>query len=471
MKAFRSTGILFLLVAALAAYTFYEYRNAEKDADLDLGEVAAFEMKREDIGSIKLVLKGIEIDLVKNGDQWQMQKPVQDWAENASVDGFLLSLLSQKLKAPHGDEEQKNIEWSTFGLEAAPATIEISGKGKTERLQVSEKTAYDGSYFARRGDQLFLGDPAFNQIMARSPASFRSRKLWREPETTQIESVRVELATDGMRPTAFQIKKSGDTWALEPKPGFDTDAEKLAAWIERVKDLMPNDFIQESVSEADKKTFLLSKPSLKVDMKLKRADGQEAHWSVLLGQDKGEDVYLTTGQASTVYKTSKSGLAQLRVNEAFFRNGNKPFAVDVEKAREVEIVTDRWHHTFVKEESSWSLKDELKDLEFDQDKLVGLMQNIRSLEATEFFPPAKSAKTRTRVKIRDAQGAEIFALAWGDEFRPEKPWNQGFKYEFVKTSLEKDILGVQKEKLDRLIDEGIVKKKVEAKSSTKPETK
>ena len=75
------------------------------------------------------------------------------------------------------------------------------------------------------------------------------------------------------------------------------------------------------------------------------------------------------------------------------------------------------------------------------------------------------------MKIRDAQGQEIFVLAVGGEFNPEKPWNQGFKYKFVKTNLSKELLGVQKEKLDRLIDEGILKKKSEAKPSTQPESK
>lgn len=469
MKGFRATGILFVLVGALAAYTFYEFKHAGEDAAAERGEVPAFTLKREEVESFKLTLHGTEIELRRDGDAWKMLKPVEDLAENATVDGFLLSTLGEKLKSLQSGDEAKNVKWTDYGLEPAPNQLEFSGKGRSEGLKLSGKTAYDGSYYVRKGDQLLLGASSVGQIATRSPGSFRSRKLWREPEGTTVESV-VILSTAPTRATYKAVQVDGK-WGIEPKPPFVIDSDRVSAWVQQWKDLMPNDFASDTLDEASKREFLLLKPSVYAALTLKRPDGSTLPWEVTIGQDKGEDVYLFTNQRTTIYKYSKAGLASLRVPVDYFRDGKKPFQFDVEQAHEVEVNSGKGRYTFVKSDSAWKIKGDATDLELDQDKLIRLFQNARLLEAAEYAPSVKATKLTPRFIVRNAKGVEIFSLSWGDETQPLKSWNQGLKYRWVRTNLEKEFMGLPKEKLDMLIDPDIVKKKLEAKPDTKPEKK
>lgn len=469
MKGFRSTGILFVLVALLAGYTFYEFKHADEDAASERGEVPAFSLKRENVEKIKLTHQEVEIELRKDGDSWKMIKPVEDLAESSMVDGFMISTLPEKLKSFRSADDGKEIKWAEYGLDPAPTQVEFSGKGKSETLKVSGKTAYDGSYYVRKGDELLLGSSPLSQLSTRQPSSFRSRKLWREPETTSVESIAVSLNENSK--LSYKLIKEGGKWAMDPKPPFALDNAKIEAWVQRVKDLMPNDFASEVMDEPKKREFLLLKPSFQAVLSLKRADGSSGSWQFTAGQDKAEDVYAYTHQRPTIYKFSKQGLAPVRVSADYFRDGKKPFQFDVEKAHEVEIHGDKWHHTLVKADATWKIKGDPKDLELSQDKLIQLFQNVHSLEASEFATTVNGAKLVPRLIIRDGKGGEIFSLAWGEETIPLKPWDQGMKFRWVKTNLEKELMGLPKEKLDMLLSPDIVKKKVEAKTDTKPEKK
>jgi hypothetical protein len=476
MKGFRSTGVLFVLVAALAGYTYYEFKHADEHAAVERGEMAAFRLKRDEIDTVKLTLQGVEIDLHKENDLWKMRKPVEDLAESSVIEGFLISTLGEKLKSFQSVEEARQVNWADYGLDPAPTLLELAGKGKSETLKVSGKAAYDGSFYVRQGDQLLLGSASLSQLASKQPGGFRSRKLWREADTTSVESVSIALSLDHAKGD-YRVVHAGDKWTLEPKPAFAIDMTKIETWVGRWKDLMPNDFAAETLDETQKKEFLLVKPSLRAALNLKRADGTVVPWEFTAGQDKGEDVYAYTNQRSSIYKFAKSGLASLRVPAEYFRDGKNPFQFDVEKAHEVEIHGDKWRYIFVKGDAVWKIKGESKDQELDQDKLVQLFQNIRGLEAAEFSPAARNTKLSPRLIVRDGKGLEIFSLAWGEETHPVKPWNQGLKHRWVRTSLEKEFMSLPKEKLDMLISQDLVKKKdamkekLDVKPATEPKKK
>lgn len=469
MKPFRSTGLLFLFVAVLVGYTFYEFKNEDRDAALARGEANAFDFKREDIQSIKAKLKGGDIELVRRGDVWQMVKPVDDLGESTLIEGFLVSLLAQKLKDFQNPSESQNVKMADYGLENPPVQIELATKDRRESLFVSDKTAFDGSYYVKKDDRVLLGNAAFDQIGTRAPFSFRSRKLWREPEATEIQKVSVELAVDNKK-TRFNLVKKDKSWSIDPKPEFVIDDERIKDWLDQLKSILPNEFAKENVDEPSKKQYQLNDPSLIVVMDFKRPDGTTGQWTLTVGQDQADKVYLFTSDRPTIYETAKETLAKLRVTPAYFHDGRKPFKVNLEQAKEIDIRTDKWKHVFVKDGQKWSLKGDDKDVEFDENKLVELTQSIYGLDAQEFLP-GKTEKTEPRFIVRDGKGSEIFRLGWGNEYEPIQAWNKGTKFRYVQSSLSKDIMGLPKEKLDQLIDAGIVKKKSDKKTATELETK
>ncbi|MBX3023195.1 MAG: DUF4340 domain-containing protein [Bdellovibrionales bacterium] len=462
MKGFRATWAMSALVVVLAGYTYYEYRNASRDLDRAQGERQAFTLKREDINEIRLSSKGESTLLRKEGDDWKVIEPVADLAEGTAIEGFLFQTLPIKLKTFRGEEDGPP-NFAEYGLEIPDSSIELATKDAREKLDVSAKHAFDGSFYVRSNGEALLGDAGLAQIVGRPPSNFRSRRLWRNDEAA-VE--RVDVSFDGGR-DKYTLQMTNGKWDLEPKSAFQVDSEKVEKWIEKVQNLLPNDFEKEGLTAEEKSKYLLAKPATVVTFKYKGKDGKLAEWQMTLGQDRAEDVFVYTDQRPTIYKTSKVSTAGIKVPPQFFREGKAPFQFDVEKAREVRVTVAKESHLFKKTDKGWELAEGAsKDLELDQEKLVQLFQNVRNLEAQEFVPGA-TVKAAPQVEIHGDGGQVLLALAWGDQYKAKSPWNGASTFRFVKTNLGKEVMGMAADKLDKLVDAHLLVNK----SSSTPEKK
>ncbi len=464
MSAFRNTAITAAVVAVLAAYTFYEYKNSDDSINTAQGERRIFHLLRDDLSEINLKNSEGEIQIVRDGDGWKMTKPVEDQADSSAVEGLLYTLLSQKGRTFQADDESKKTDWAEFGLQPAGSTIEIRGKGKTEKLEISSKNAFDGSYYVRLGDDLLLGDRGLSHLVSREPKSLRSRKIYRGPEDFKKVSVKLDYEGDS---ASFEVAKDNDKWAITPKPSFELDQEKIEGWVDKIKSFTASEVVADEMKDEDKNQWLLRKPSLvlKVD-----------DWEITLGQDKDEDVYIFTNKRPTVYRMARNLVGTLRAPVRYFRDGKAPFRFDLELARSVEINTDKLKQTFVKQDVGWKLKEESAEKELDADKLISLMQSLSSLEAREFLPAKTSGAklpAQPQVQIKDADGKVIFALQWGAEYKGKEKYNKDQTFRFTKALNTSELMGVSKDRLDRLIDSDLVraKPKAENKTASTSETK
>lgn len=456
MKHFRSTWILFAVVALLAGYTYYEYRHASEDLEFSKGEMPAFGLKREDVDKISLTVRGAAIELQKKGNEWLLVKPVEDFAESAVVDGFLFSAVTQKFKTFRSDDDGKGqaINWAEFGLDSPAITLELTAKGKAESLAFGSKNAFDGSYYVRKGNDVYLGDKSLAQVVDRQPFAFRSRKIWRDEDVT-LESVIVDNGKE-----KFAFKKNDGKWAMDPAPAYAIDSSRMEDWLNRVQDLVPTEFVKEGVEDVDKANYLLKKPALTVQVSYKKKDGKDGKWTLTLGQEKATEVFLYTDQRPTIYKATKAATEKLLVSKDYFRDGHAPFQFNVEQARVIRIHTPALNHEFKKVDSGWALSDKSSaELELNQDKLVQLLQSLRTLDAREFLANGPGIKGEPQIQILGEDQKPIFTLAWSDEYKSKLPWNVGVALRYAKSNLSKEIVALPKDKIERLIDSGMVKKK------------
>lgn len=201
---------------------------------------------------------------------------------------------------------------------------------------------------------------------------------------------------------------------------------------------------------------------MRLTLNYKKADGSLADWVLTAGQDKDEDVYLYTNVKSTVYKIARATLNSVRVPEEYFRDGKKPFRFPLEQAREIELHQGKFNPTVKKADSSWKLEGVAADkFELDMNKLTTLLQNLNGLEAQEYMPAraAKNIKADQRVVVRGEGGQTLLDLSWGDEFKSKLPYNKGQTFRFVKSNMEKDVMGVNAKKIAQLIDPTMLKAK------------
>ena len=465
MKAFRGTAILSLCVVALALYTAWEYKKAGDSSGDAPEEKHLFLFNSDQVEQVQIIRGTETILIVLEGDSWKMKKPFVDDAETSVMDAFIYSVRMQKGKTFRGEDEKKATKWADFGLEPPGSVVEITSNKKTETLAVSSKNAFDGSYYIRQGDELMLGDHGLAQIIGRDASAFRSRRLWREGEAI-VESVQAAIDLDKIK-DKITVKRNGENYQIEPMPAFPVDEVRLSQWVRNILALTPNEIASDTLSEEEKRQFLLVKPSLEAHVQFKKADGGKGDWSLTIGQDKADDVYLYTNQRPTVYKSNSKSLAKIRVDRQYFRDSKHAFKIPVERAHEVQISKGEFKHGFIKEGSTWKLKEGGKDWELNADKLAALFQALSSLEADE-FPPGKEAKGfkgDQQLLVLDDKGKIIFDLKWGDEFKAKQAYNKGMTLRFVQTNLEKDPMGVNASKIAGLIDTSLVKKKSDGKKA------
>jgi hypothetical protein len=454
MKAFRGTALLSIFVVMVAGYTAWEYKKAAQDAGTNTEqEKRLFTIKHEDVQKIKLTRPTETILIQQEAGFWKIKSPVEDTADASSVDALLYSLLNQKGKIFRSEEDMKAPNWAEFGLEPPGNIVEVKDKKSTETLSVSSKNAFDGSFYLRQGSDLLLGDRGLAQAVSKDANAFRLRRLWREGDTP-IDSARVEINAD-IKDKYTLVKKTD--WAMEPAPGFAVDPARIAEWVKHVQALTPSEIVGETLSDEDKKNALLPKPSMILKLHYK-----EGELTITAGQDKSDDVYLYTSARPTVYKAARSALDVIRVPKDYFRDGRKAFHFPVEQAREVMVHHGPFSHTFKKDDAGWKLADgSEKEFTLDQDKLIAFFQNLNALEAQEFQPASagKGYKPDQHIVVKGDKGQTLLDLSWGDEYKAKRPFNKGMTFRFVKTNLEKEVMGLQSPKITNLMESTMVTKK------------
>ncbi|MGE4131223.1 MAG: DUF4340 domain-containing protein [Bdellovibrionales bacterium] len=450
MSKFSSTYIMAGLVALLAAYTFYEYKHADKDEEASRGEVRLFDLVRDDIEQITLHGRGSEIVIKKAGDDWQMEKPVADRAESSAIEGFLYSLLTQKGKEFRSKDEAKDTNWKDYGLDPVPMYVEIQGKGKTEKVEVASKNAFDGSFYIRSKGELLLGDRGIAQLIEREPKSMRSRRLYRKSEDPK--KVEVQFHGEGGSKSYSFLKGEDGKWAMEPKPDHPVDSDKIKNFVTTIKGFTATEIVSDTMSDEDRRNYLLLKPLTVISFD---------DWNMTVGQSKAEDIFLYTNKNPFIYKTSAANLREIAVGPEFFRNGRAPFKLEMDLVREIDIQTKDLKASFVKKESSWTSKNELKDKVLDEEKLVELVRDVQNLDAKEFFKTSVQTgwPSVPQVSLKDKEGKIVFAVTWGGEFKPKQGPNKDVPMRYVRTSQGREIFGLQKDKVDHLIKSDILKKK------------
>lgn len=442
MKGFRSTGVTTLIVALIAGFTVWEYRKAQDEGRISEGERAVITYSPEQATELIIDRPTERIHLQKDAKgAWRMSEPAEDLAEVAVVESYIFQLLAARLRvfSEEGDANKAAIDWAAYGLAPPAATIEVVGPSGPQSIQISSKNAFDGSFFVRQKDELFAGDAGLVQLRDKPSTAFRSRHIWREGDIA-VDKVEVRLGKD-----SYVLQKKDGNWTIDPKVSFEIDGNKIDSWIDQIRTFTPADFARETLDEQARKEFLLAKPSATIAV--------NGDWQVTFGQNLSEDVYVHTNKRGTVYKTTVTAANQLRVPKEYFRNGRKAFQFEVEKIRNVEIRTPKLNATLKKSDSNWVLENPKDGEELDQTKLADLFGKIRNFDALEFVGnPPNSGIGAPQVVLRDEKGNELFTLAWGGEFKGN--------LRFVRTNLEKEIVGVAKEKVDNLIDPQLIQTKM-----------
>ncbi len=186
-----------------------------------------FAAPQEDIERISLGMADERLLLARRGQDFWLESPMVDRADQAKVSKLLGDIASLTV-ASFVDEPELTPD--EMGLEPARAILEVVLKEQAEpfRLELGVPVPEtEGRITARVGDQIIELETELAQLMDESPTDWQST-TWSSLETFQIDNVVVDDETG-----TLSLERAGATWTrADDEIPFTTASDLLYAITE-----------------------------------------------------------------------------------------------------------------------------------------------------------------------------------------------------------------------------------------------
>ena len=148
-----STFIFALVVAGLVAVAYFDFQRGEEKDLVEENKNRIFPEHKLNRVVFYNGLQTIEFQAESNG--WKILQPRFDEGDDKKINEFLVELLRQKA---HLVSIPGPIPWSQYGLDPPQGYFLVkTKKGKEYRVDISRDKSFNGRYYLRKQDQLFVG--------------------------------------------------------------------------------------------------------------------------------------------------------------------------------------------------------------------------------------------------------------------------------------------------------------------------
>lgn len=407
MKSFRATLVLGLIIAAMVGYAVFETKQDEKKTAAQAEKEKFVSFQTELVSSLQITRPQVALELKKEGEIWKMTKPVEDPVETETVRAFLGSIREEK-----GSEMPAAVggayNWAEYALSEPSSTIELKQADQSLlKLSISNRAAFDGSYYVRLGERLFLGNGGWAAISEKGVSHFRDKRFWRKPEPLKRLSFQVNA---GEVKNQFALVSKEGGWGVE-KGSELIDTKRVESFVDSLKSIRGLAVVADSADAAQLKNLKLDQPAVHLTLNQFEAD-------IWIGKD--ESTYFKSNESGALIQLSKGDGDQFLATLGDFRDGRALFKMDIEQVKQVRVVSGSGALSFEKTDSHWNLKESKQNKKLNETELQKLFEKISNIEAKAFFPAQQKIGRATKsFEFLDAQGKILLKLELGDTFVPK----------------------------------------------------
>jgi hypothetical protein len=471
-KKFGATGFFALIVAALLAFTVYDYSTAQKKDEARENQAKVIHLKKEDITSIEVIGPKASFHLQKvnqmgdqkvnqmgdqkvnqmgdqkvnqMGDQkvdghWRIAAPIDESADQQAVFAFLDSLVGEKSSQT---VKQGDVDLKTYGLQSPLFTLTVQSAGEKEVLKLGSVRAYDGSLYGQIDDakKVLLLSSSWDVLMSKPGKDFRDTKLYHGVMKADFDDIIVsgKLAN-------FEIIRDQGTYQLktpnkpqEPKNKSATSDPLLKsaveAWLEQIKALRGAAFVESPKG--------VMTPDYKIVLKRKDADP----YTLVIARDPA---HATQFEATS---TDLPGKTSSRVIVGAYAVKSIMFQVDAFYSKKAPFEFKLADVKTLKFHDAKTGKDQTSDV--DAAHPDDLIAKLGALEAVRFLGPASrlwsEKKFSSHLSLLKSDGSLVFEMSWGEPViesaTPDRPES---RYLPVKTNLSTQIIGIPEKQIAAL---------------------
>ncbi|MEN9251730.1 MAG: DUF4340 domain-containing protein [Thermostichales cyanobacterium BF4_bins_65] len=368
----RNTLVLALVALALVAGVLLYDRVAPPTSEQPTAAVA---LSPAEVTQIQVN----QVQLQRQGSQWQIQSPLQVLADINTVNDLLRA--ASELKPLATLEGISNFQ--EFGLDPARTTVTLTlADGSQRTIRVGSPTFDRSAAYARVGDGEVL-TIAVTDEYALTPdlLRLRDRQLLRfEPgEVTEIS-----LRGKGRTP-AIRVKRNDGQWLVNGN--LLGDDRRIEAWLDTLQTATASDFVSEEKGDPNQlKTYSLNQPDLSLTLTADRP------LTLQLAKNALEELHAVSSDQPGIMSVPLRLLSDLAVtvNDLRFKHFTRFDSADLAEIQiQAQDASLSRNLTPVPNSDQWIISDQPDR----QVLLTGLLDPLRTGEAIEFLPANKANST------------------------------------------------------------------------------
>ncbi len=435
MKAKLFSQILFsVCILALGAFALYEYNQSQKEKEQKIKEAFFLnqDLKLQDLKAVRIYRQNEQLEVVKEDQAWLLKQPIKDLSDLVEVSRWFDEIKNQKVQKI---KIEKDIKWKDYHLDKSPRVEIEFDNGEIIAFSVSKKSSFDGKYFLRKGEHLFLGERYFSsEVNDLDFNSLRSKKLM-----PSLKGHVIKLKFQGKE--KLILHWADYKWSLDEKAHkktFPLDSNRLDGFWTDISGMRASD-IKEAVTSSSLKKYGLNKPQLQITFSYPSEKGKE--YILKLSPLKEDKAFVAVSHRNFILEISKDNAEKLILSKNNIRNHAFPFNYNKDSASQIKITHKEKSLVVKKEQDKWRIVDS-KETAIDSKKVEDFLDKIQNLKA-EKYKTGSIKKSDKIIEIKNAEGENIFEL--------KESFSSG-SYSWVKTNLWDEIVAISKSEWDEIVN-------------------
>ncbi len=449
----------YTFVLCVAGFALYTYKSSLQKTETKNRERKVFpHLVPSEVTSVNLYRFSVEKDreevkkevifhLEKENNFWAVDfKGVKDIADTEQVTEWLGGLKEEEVSLiPHPsfeEEEGEKINWREY-LGSAYRSLHIqTGGKKTMQVDVSDLSAFDGRFFLRKQDRLFLGNLSWAQLLGKPFSYFRSYKLILN--TQRPKALRFFL--EGGKTLALSQSRFVWKWDKNHPPLFPLSSDSVEEYWLSLSQLKIHKEAKTFPDTPDfrKKRGLL-KPYIRLDIVFPE---EEKPQSLYLSSKGKEGFYVLSSDRKYIFSLTENEAQKVLPDLKNFRDHRHPFKIPYQKVHFLHLKTETENLNIKKRENTWELASEEdktpggENKKLNQKSVTGLLEQVKNLSAEEYFD--KTFEVSSVLTFKDKEEKPLLKL----EFSPPFTNKEKIRYFYVKSSLGQEVMSVEASKIN-----------------------
>lgn len=223
----KITLLLLAIVGVLLGFIFLYEKDLPKSWQTSSRESFMLLFDRNSVEGIVLTSNEDKVELRKHGNQWMMEAPVKDRADqNAVVELLTRCETLQKEPIAEGRAADKKL-LKSFGVAKPAIRLKLLGEEMPPELLIGKETAVEGKVYARLegSNNVSVVSSELRNLIVRKPDEFRDHRL-ADFDATGVTQVAVKTAAG-----EIELTRQSGRWGLSKPLKARADDAKVAAFL------------------------------------------------------------------------------------------------------------------------------------------------------------------------------------------------------------------------------------------------